>query len=35
MAKLIERGVQLLMDSIDYMQAHTHETSFALEEKKD
>jgi hypothetical protein len=35
MAKSIERGVQLLMDSIDCMQARTHETSFALEGKKD
>ncbi len=33
MAEAIERGTQLLMDSIDCMQAHIHEISFALEEK--
>jgi hypothetical protein len=35
MAKTIERDVQLLMDSIDCMQARTHEISFTLEEKTD
>jgi hypothetical protein len=33
MVESIEKGVQLLMDSINWMQAYMHETRFALEEK--
>ncbi len=32
MVESIERGVQLLMNSIDCMQACTHETSFTFED---